>query len=150
VKLTLRRIKKLLGQFKICRIEASELAAALRGPTFSLSAGTVEAASDHILILLPHLQLLYQHRWALASAPIFCSMNSAPLRNRKLPPTCKCSYPLPGVGRIVAAMLLAEASHLIEQRDCHAPSIRKLGQLSLSLPRLGSHSESAPTLQKNT
>jgi len=56
-----------LRQCKIRRIEAAEVAAVLRGPAFSLSAGTAEAASEHVLMLLPHLKLLHQQRSALAA-----------------------------------------------------------------------------------
>lgn len=52
---------------------------------------------------------------------------------------------LPGVGRIVTATLLAEASHLIEQRDYHAlrahagvvPVTRQSGKRSVVLMRYG-------------
>ena len=144
-KLTLRRIEKLLGQFKIRRIEASEVAAALHGPTFSLSAGTVEAASDHILILRPHLRLLYQQRLVLASRTERLLDELSAAEESQAPSDVQVLLSLPGVGRIVTATLLDEASHLIEQRDYHAfrahagvaPVTRQSGKRSVVLMRYG-------------
>lgn len=146
-KLTLRRIEKLLGQFKIRRLDAAQVAATLRGPTFSLSAGTVEAATDHVLFLLPHLRLLYQQRLALASRTeqLLDELSAAQEPQAQAPSDVQVLLSLPGVGRIVTATLLAEASHLIEERDHHAfrahagvaPVTRQSGKRSTVLMRYG-------------
>jgi len=118
-KLTLKRIEKLLRQCKIRRIEAAEVAAVLRGPAFSLSAGTAEAASEHVLMLLPHLGLLHQRRWQRASNA--CSMKLSAKGESQPPSNVQVLLSLPGVGRIVTATLLSEAPHLIAERDYHGP-----------------------------
>jgi transposase len=144
-KLTLKRIEKLLCQCKIRRIEPAEVAAALRGPTFSLSTGTVEAASEHIVMLLPHLRLLYQQRLAVASR-IERVLDELSITQESQPPSdVQVLLSLPGVGRIVTATILAEASQLLAERDYHglrahagvAPVTRQSGKRTLVLMRYG-------------
>jgi transposase len=119
-KLTLKRIEKLLCQCRIRRIEAAAVAAALRGPAFSLSAGTVEAASEHVLMLLPHLRLLYQQRLAVA-ARTERVLDELSITGESQPASdVQVLLSLPGVGRIVTATLLAEAPQLLAERDYHA------------------------------
>ena len=84
-----------------------------------------EAASDHALMLLPRLRLIQKHRLDVAgqmermlddlSKPVAGTteepeqlMDVAILRS------------LPGIGRVVAATLLAEASQAIAERDYEA------------------------------
>lgn len=144
-KLTLKRIEKLLGQCKIRRITAAEVVAVLHGPTFSLSAGTVEAASEHVLMLLPHLRLLHQQRSALAGR-IEHVLDELSVTGESQPPSdVQVLLSLPGVGRIVTATLLAEAPHLIAERDYHglrahagvAPVTRQSGKRATVLMRYG-------------
>ena len=144
-KLTLKRIEKLLSQCKIRRIEAPAVAAALRGPAFSLSAGTVEAASEHVLMLLPHLRLLYQQRLAMA-AHTERLLDELSITEESQPPSdVQVLLSLPGVGRIVTATLLAEAPQLLAERDYHAlrahtgvaPVTRQSGKRTVVLMRHG-------------
>ena len=144
-KLTLKRIEKLLSQCKIRRIEAPAVAAALRGPAFSLSAGTVEAASEHVLMLLPHLRLLYQQRLAMA-AHTERLLDELRITEESQPPSdVQVLLSLPGVGRIVTATLLAEAPQLLAERDYHAlrahtgvaPVTRQSGKRTVVLMRHG-------------
>ncbi len=144
-KLTLRRIEKLLCQYKIRRIEAAQVAAALRGPIFSLSPGTVEAASDHVVMLLPHLRLLHEQRLAVAARTQRLLDELSIAQESQSPSDVQVLLSLPGVGRIVTATLLAEASHLIAERDYHAlrahagvaPVTRQSGKRTAVLMRYG-------------
>jgi hypothetical protein len=118
-KLTLKRIETLLYECKIRRIEAAEVGAALRGPAFSLSAGTVEAASEHIVMLLPHLRLLYQQRLAVTSR-IERVPDELSITQESQPPSgVQALLSLPGAGRIVTATVLGAASQLLAERDYH-------------------------------
>jgi transposase len=119
-KLTLELIEKLLCQCKIRRIETAQVAAALRGPIFSLSEGTVEAASDHALMLLPHLRLLHQQRLAVAARTERLLAELSITQESQSSSDMQVLLSLPGVGRIVTAKLLAEASQVIAERDYHA------------------------------
>jgi transposase len=144
-KLTVKRIEKLLCQCRIRRIEATAVTAALRGPVFSLSEGTVEAASEHVLMLLPHLRLLHQQRLAVA-ARIERLLEELNIPQESQPPSdVQVLLSLPGVGRVVTATLLAEAPHLIAERDYHAlrahagvaPVTRQSGKRAAVLMRRG-------------
>jgi transposase len=144
-KLTLKRIEKLLCQCKIRRIEAAQVAASLRGPVFSLGAGTVEAASDHVLMLLPHVRLLHQQRLAVAARTERLLDELSVTQESQPPSDVQVLLSIPGVGRIVTATLLAEASQLIAERDYHAlrahagvaPVTRQSGKRTTVLMRYG-------------
>jgi transposase len=145
-KLTAKRIENLLRNWRIRRINAEQVAAVLRGRRFSLSTGTVEAASEHVLYLLPHLRLLHQQRQAIASRieQVLYELNAS-VGSEQPPPDVKVLLSLPGVGRIVTATMLAEASQLLGERDYHAlrayagvaPVTRQSGKKSTALMRYG-------------
>ena len=61
-KLTLARLKSLLAKYRIRRWAAEKLQAILRTPPLPLSAGSADAISEHALLLLPQLRLLYSQR----------------------------------------------------------------------------------------
>jgi hypothetical protein len=87
---------------------------------FSLSESTVEAATDHALMLLPHLRLLHQQRLAVAARTERLLDELSITQESQPPSDVQVLLSLPGVGRIVTATLLAEASYLIAERDYHA------------------------------
>jgi transposase len=146
VKLTSKRIEKLLRDWRIRRLDAEQVAAALRGRSFSLAPGTIEAASEHVLLLLPHLRLLHQQRLAIAARiERILDELSAPGDSDQPLPDVKVLLSLPGVGRIVTATMLAEAPQLLAERDYHAlrayagvaPITRQSGKKSAVLMRYG-------------
>jgi transposase len=91
----------------------------LRGPVFSLAAGTIEAASEHVLLLLPHLRLLYHQRLAIAHRidSVLDELNAASESER--PSDVRLVLSLPDVGRLVTAALFSEASQFLTERDYH-------------------------------
>jgi transposase len=123
-KLTINRVDKLLKQHRIRRINAEQTLQILRHPGFQLVPGTVEAASEHALLLLPHLRLLRSQRIQVGKKldSILQQMkdgqdsedNDGQHRDIEL------ILSLPGVGRVVAATMLAEASQALGERDYHA------------------------------
>jgi transposase len=144
-KITSKRIEKLLREWRIRRIDTEQVTTALRGRSFSLAAGTVEVASEHVLLLLPHLRLLHQQRLAIA-ARIEQVLDQLSTSEGKQPmPDVKVLLSLPGVGRIVTATMLAEAPQLLADRDYHglrayagvAPITRQSGKKSTVLMRYG-------------
>jgi transposase len=123
-KLTLTHVEKVLKQHRIRRLDAQGALEALRQPGFQLVPGTVEAASEHALMLLPHLRLLHAQRLELGRKmdSVLQQMSSAedsesePYQHRDV----ELILSLPGVGRVVAATMLAEASQALGERDYHA------------------------------
>ena len=120
------RIGKLLREHRVRRLHAAEVAAQLRAPGLALVPGTVEAASEHALLLVPHLRLLAQQRAALATR-MEAVLEELQRAGEETSDGEKQQHrdvtilrSLPGVGRIVAATMLAEASGALAERDYHA------------------------------
>ena len=122
--LTQGRIEKLLKQHRIRRIDAQQTRETLRHPGFQLVRGTVEAASEHALLLVPHLRLLHAQRIELGRKmdSVLQQMSSGEGRDSKEGQhrDVELILSLPGVGRVVAATVLAEASQALRERDYHA------------------------------
>lgn len=144
-----QRIAGLLARQRIRRLDAEQVRAALRGPSFALAPGTAAAASEHALLLLPQLRLLHRQRADLArrlqaalaamAGPEDSESHSGQHRDVAL------ILSLPGVGRVVAATMLAEASRPLASRDYHAlrayagtaPITRQSGKRASVLMRRG-------------
>ena len=62
-KLTRSRIGQLLNRHRIRRLTAEQVMMALRVPPLTLAPGSVSAASEHALLLLPRLRLVRQQRF---------------------------------------------------------------------------------------
>src|SRR5947199_1049218 len=125
-KLTRGRIERVLKRHRIRRLTSEEVMAALRLPALKLAAGSAEAASEHALLLLPRLRLIRKQRLDIATRIEILldelsevgsdTSNHGPER----PTDVAVLRSLPGVGRIVATTLLAEASQAIADRDYRA------------------------------
>ena len=105
-------------------MDAQHVLETLRQPGFQLVPGTVEAASEHALLLLPHLHLLHTQRLELGRKmdSVLQQMSSAEdgESNQHQHRDVELLLSLPGVGRVVAATMLAEASQALGERDYHA------------------------------
>lgn len=119
-KLTRARVEKILRSHRIRRLTAEEIVAQLKALPLRLTPGAVEAASEHVLLLIPRLRMLHQQRKDIAGrieAVIGeLSAEGEPGEHRDV--TLLLS--LPGAGLVVAATMLAEASQLLGDRDYHA------------------------------
>lgn len=142
------RVAALLRTHRIRRVAAETVLAQLQTPAVGVSPGTVEAASERIAWLLPRLRLLHAQRRecvrrveqalaALAELPgqLHEQRDVTILRS------------LPGVGRVVAATLLAEAAPALRERDYHAlraqsglaPVTRQTGKRRVVIMRYACH-----------
>ena len=61
-KLTIARLKTLLSKYRIRRWTAEQVRDAIASPPLTLVAGSADAISEHVLLLLPQLRLLYSQR----------------------------------------------------------------------------------------
>ncbi|MBV9226954.1 MAG: IS110 family transposase [Acidobacteriaceae bacterium] len=144
--ITSKQLEKLLHGSRIRRVNAEQVATTLRGRSFSLATGTVEAASEHVLLLLPHLRLLHQQRLAIAARidQILDQLGASKSDEQSVPDVIVLRS-LPGVGRLVTATMLAEAPQLLAGRDYRglrayggvAPITRRSGKKSVVLMRYG-------------
>lgn len=109
-------IHRLLTQQRIRRLTADEVVAILRTPPLPVAAGTVTAAQTHVALLLPRLHLLHEQR-ARCGRRLEEVLDE--LAERQEHRDVRILRSLPGVGRVVAATMLAEASRLLAARDYH-------------------------------
>lgn len=119
-KLTAPKIQRILSAHRIRRIDGKKVREALQAPALHLAPGGAEAVSEHMLMLLPQLRLYHELRKQIATridsvlTEISTDEKSAEHRDVNL------LLSLPGVGRCVAATMLAEASQALAERDYHA------------------------------
>ena len=123
-KLALARLKSLLAKYRIRRWTADALQAILRTPPLPLSAGSADAISEHALLLLPQLRLLYSQRNKVRDR-IEALLNHMTLLGREHP-DCREHHDVglllsvPGLGYLIAANLFTEGSDALAQRDYNA------------------------------
>jgi transposase len=125
--------------------------AALRTPALQLAAGSAEAASEHALLLLPRLRLIRQQRLEVAARmeALLDELTEArpedDEQSQDRLTDVAILRSLPGVGRVIAATLLAEASQAMADRDYEslrsyagvAPVTRQSGNKKLVVMRRG-------------
>lgn len=141
-RLTIAQLAKLLQTHRIRRVQPAELRTALQAPAFHLAPGTVQAASEHVLLLLPRLRLVRQQRGEVSQRmQEVLDELSAGGEHRDVP----LLQSLPGVGRVVTSTMLAEASQPLAERDYHAlrsyagsaPITRRSGKKTIVQMRQG-------------
>ena len=145
-RLRVRTLRTLLVDHRIRRLNAAELHRTLAEPALPVAPGVAEAAVDHVALLLPRLRLVHDQRKhcerridallaALATDP------GADDGREHRDVTILRS--LPGVGRVVAATMLAEATQPLAARDYQtlrahtgvAPVTRQSGKTRLVVMR---------------
>lgn len=142
-KLSAARIQKVLKAHRIRRITGAEVREALQSQPLQLAPGAAEAASEHVLLLLPQLRLTQQQLTEIGkrmeSLLTEMSAEGQITEHRDI----NILLSLPGVGQCVAATMLAEASQALAERDYHAlrsyagiaPVTRQSGKRSKTLMR---------------
>ena len=102
---------------------AAEVHAAVQAPALTTAPGVLEATEAHIAVLLPQLRLIVAQRTAcrhrtealLAELATEEAVDGERNEHRDV----QILRSLPGVGRQVAATMLAEASRPLRARDYH-------------------------------
>jgi transposase len=113
-------IAELLKRHRIRRVGADAVLQALRKPPLRLAAGTIEAASAHVALLVPRIRLLNRQikdadgRIAALIARL-APEETEPGQHEQHDAAILAS--LPGVGRTVLATLLAEGGDALQRRD---------------------------------
>jgi transposase len=116
-----RKVQKVLQKNRIRRVSSEEVLEVLRREPLRVAPGVMEAASEHIGMLLPRLRLLRSLRadCARRTEQMIEEMEasqSEPSEHRDV----AILLSLPGVGRVILATMLAEASQPLAERDYHA------------------------------
>ncbi len=121
-RLTRPALSKLLRAHRIRRLAADAVLAHLQAPPLWVAPGTVEAVSEHIGLLVPRVRLVHEQRAHCLHRieSVLETMAGDAPGQRGEHRDVEILRSLPGVGRLVAATMLAEASQLLAQRDYHA------------------------------
>jgi transposase len=119
-----KRVEKLLHEHRIRRIGAEEVIAELRREPLHVAPGTIEAASAHVAMLIPRLRLVREQRLACerrieSLLTELAAKDPAPGQTTEHRDV-QILQSLVGVGKRVAAAVLAEASQPLAERDYHA------------------------------
>lgn len=124
-------LQKLLRKHRIRRLSPGDIRTALQLESLRLAPGSVAAASDHVAVLIPRLQLTHrqlnqvQHSIG-ALLEQLSGQPDAEADPADPEPECREHRDVeillssPGIGRIVAATMLAQAHWAISHRDYHA------------------------------
>jgi len=113
----------ILKAHRIRRVTAEQVLEQLRQPSLRLAPGAAEAASEHVQMLLPRLRLLHQQRAATAQRiqRVLDELCAAPPEGEEREHRdAEILLSLPGIGPVVAATMLAEASQPLRDRDYQA------------------------------
>jgi transposase len=121
-RLTRAKLVKLLRDHRIRRFDVARLMAVLDQPALSVAAGTVAAATGHMTILIEQLELLHrQHRdctaWIARILAQLRDEESDPSEQPRQHRDAEILLSMPGVGKLVAATVLSEASRAVATRD---------------------------------
>jgi transposase len=120
IKLPKSKVQKLLHSHRIRRLDADAVRQALDVPALQLAPGATQAAGEHVVLMLPMLRLLLRQRKELERRieALLEKMSTEGQFKEHRDVTILRS--LPGVGRVITATMLAEASQPLAERDYHA------------------------------
>ena len=118
------RVQRLLRAHRIRRLSVDDILNELKTPALQVAPGVVEAASQHIAQLIPRLRLVQQQRGDCGRRIDTLLDELAPAGDpegqKREHRDVQILRSLPGVGRVVAATMLAEASQPLAERNYHA------------------------------
>ena len=115
-------IERFIKKYHLRRWQASEALRILKQKPLSVAPGVVEAASDHIRTLAARIKLVNQqlkaahHKLDELCAQLIPSEDDEPGQQRDV----VILRSMPGLGRIILAVLLAEGWQPLRRRDYHA------------------------------
>jgi transposase len=118
------RVERLLREHRIRRLSTEDVISALQAPALKVAPGVVEAAVEHIALLVPRLRLVHNQR-RRCGARIEALLNELQAPDEEDDKQRRHSdvailRSMPGVGRLVAATIIAEAGAALSERDYHA------------------------------
>lgn len=144
-------VARVLKRHRIRKIDATQVLQTLRQLPLTVAPGTIEAATAHLHALAARLRLVNQqlkdcHRRLDALCRVLAGSDDTPEHPREQRDVTILRS-LPGVGRIVLATLLAEASQPLRLRDYDAlrslcgvaPVTRRSGKRCVVLMRQACH-----------
>ena len=115
-RLRLAQIERMLSTHRITRFTAEEVRNVLRTQPLTLAEGAAQAASEHVVLLLPQVALLDQQLREVRRRIKQLLKTLEQVDN----PDVAILLSIPGVGPGISATLLSEASRPIRERDYHS------------------------------
>lgn len=136
-RLSAKQAEKLLRKHRIRRLAASDIRRTLGEEPLRIAPGAAEAARSHVALLIPRLRLVHEQRKRCATelTALLAEYASDEEEDGDEPSDVTILLSVPGVGRVVAATLLAEAANLVRDRQ-HA-ALRALAGLAPVTKRSG-------------
>lgn len=119
-KLRPAQVQKILSRYRIRRLSAQQVLEQLHTPPLPVAPGTAEAASEACLLLILRLRLLAQQKKDVARRMAAILDDLIEPSHHQQHRDVQVLSSLPGVGRIIAATMLVEASQPLANRDYHA------------------------------
>lgn len=116
--LPLKAVSAVLKVHRIRRLTAETVHAAVQVPPLRVTPGTIDAVAAHIAVLLPQLRLAHDQRYRTVGRrldAVLAALAKEDVAGEHRDVTVLRS--LPGVGRLVAATVLAEAAQPLAERD---------------------------------
>lgn len=150
-------VERLLKRHRIRRLDAGLVLDCLRQPAVATAAGTVDAATTHLQVVVERLRLVNRQikeaekRLDLLTERLATATAEANGAATTMQRDVTILRSLPGVGRVVIATLLAEASEALQRRDYHAlrclcgvaPVTKRSGKSRIVLRRQAAHARLA-------
>ena len=120
-KLRRNSVQRVLTEHRTRKWTADQIRAELKTQALVVAPGVTEAAAAHVTLLLPRLQLLASQRKDCSRAlEALLAEDVGQGNERGEHRDTEILRSLPGVGRVVAATMLAEASQPLAERNYHA------------------------------
>lgn len=113
----------ILKRHRIRKVNANDVVAVLRRPEMTVAPGASEAALCHIAMLIPQIELILSQRAQCekdidrALKPLHSEACEGKMAERR---DIEIILSIPGVGNLIAATMLAEASDCLRRRDSAA------------------------------
>jgi len=147
-RVSLKAVKAVLKVHGIRRLTAETVHATVQRPLLRSAPGTLDAVRAHLAVVLPRVRLVYDQRHRMVGRRIealLTTLGQGPDHAEHRDVTILRS--LPGVGRLVAATVLAEAAQALTTRDYQtlraqagvAPVTRQSGKRTVVSMRWACH-----------
>ena len=146
-KLSAGQIGEILSRHRIRRLDGAAVKEVLGRQPLRLAAGAAEAASEHVLLLLPRLRLVHRQRDEIVQRiqRLLEELAAPEAEEGRKHRDAAIILSLPGVGRKTGATMLSEASQALAERDYHAlrclggaaPVTRRSGKKKVVMMRYG-------------
>ena len=120
-RLSLAKVGSLLKRYRIRILTPEQVREALAAKALQLAPGVVEACRRHVSLLIPRLRLVHEQKLEMErELNKLLEQLSVPRAGKAEHRDARLLQSLPGLGKLVCATMLSEASEPLERRDYYA------------------------------